>query len=317
MPQPDPQAVVAAALLLALGMWTILVVWIFFRRRRQIARRMVPLERRRPVPWGGLEVVLLFAVFVTSPIVVAHAASRMLNLDFPGAEAAASDQPPDGQAEQQRDTTHAVGRLLRQDRSITVLVISAVMVVLAAPIVEEFLFRVVLQGWFEKIENRFRRRLRSLRAFPGTAAVLMASALFAAMHFQPSESDQPANFILFELICQAVASLIVIPLAIVILRVGCGATWADMGLAPGHLCRDAALGLLACVVFTGPIYLLFITARLVLPEGIAADPIALLPLAVVLGTLYYRTHRVAAPIVLHMAFNAAGLAMALLTISSP
>jgi membrane protease YdiL (CAAX protease family) len=48
-----------------------------------------------------------------------------------------------------------------------------------------------------------------------------------------------------------------------------------------------------------------------LPKDVVADPIPIFFLALVLGTLYYRTHRIAASLVLHMAFNATGVAIAL------
>jgi len=317
MEQPDPQAVLAAAFLIVLGVWTILVVWTFLRSRRRIARKIVPFERRRPVPWGGLEVVLLLGTFVASPALVAYVSVHLLDFKVPEAGAATSAQSPDKQAAGERETPHPVAQLLEKEHSTWVIVVSALMVVLVAPVVEEFMFRVLFQGWLEKIENRYRRRLPGLRVLPGAAPVLLASVFFAAMHVRPPEQRLASDLILFLLICQTVASLVILPLAILVLRVGCGATWADMGVVPAHILHDAGVGLLACLAFTGPIYLLFIGARLVVPEGLVPDPIALVPLAVVLGTLYYRTHRVVAPIVMHMTFNAAGMAMALLTVSSP
>ena len=50
-----------------------------------------------------------------------------------------------------------------------------------------------------------------------------------------------------------------------------------------------------------------------LPKDMVTDPIPLLFLAVPLGTLYLRTHRIIPSITLHMAFNAAGVFMALAT----
>ena len=43
--------------------------------------------------------------------------------------------------------------------------------------------------------------------------------------------------------------------------------------------------------------------------GYAPDPIPLFFLALVLGTLYHRTHRIAPSLVLHMAFNATSIAL--------
>jgi hypothetical protein len=97
-----------------------------------------------------------------------------------------------------------------------------------------------------------------------------------------------------------------------------GATATDLGLVPGKVAFDVRLGLLAFPAIVVPVYAvnaMLLAARKFLPGGIVADPIALLPLAIVLGILYYRTHRILPGIVLHMAFNAVAVVAAFL--SSP
>ena len=74
--------------------------------------------------------------------------------------------------------------------------------------------------------------------------------------------------------------------------------------------HSTANGLLAAVAVCPPVYFLLFASSLLVPRHLAPDPIPIFFFAVALGTLYYRTHRLAAPVVLHMALNTASLAMA-------
>jgi membrane protease YdiL (CAAX protease family) len=74
--------------------------------------------------------------------------------------------------------------------------------------------------------------------------------------------------------------------------------------------RDVGLGLGAALAVVPWVYVLQWGLTAALPESISPDPITLVPFAVVLGLLYYRTHRIVPSIVLHMALNATSLALA-------
>ena len=62
--------------------------------------------------------------------------------------------------------------------------VAAVLAVLIAPLAEEFFFRVVVQGWLEKIERGLRRGGPGGIGWPrGVLPVLGSSLAFAAAHF--------------------------------------------------------------------------------------------------------------------------------------
>ena len=106
--------------------------------------------------------------------------------------------------------------------------------------------------------------------------------------------------------------LITFALAIVFLQVGVGATAADLGWKPQKLGADARLGLAALLAVTPPVLVLQLALMLLVKRtGVdyAPDPIPLFFLALVLGYLYRRTHRLAPSLVLHMAFNATSIAL--------
>jgi hypothetical protein len=106
------------------------------------------------------------------------------------------------------------------------------------------------------------------------------------------------------------ADLLTLGAGIVLLHYLAGATAADLGWRPEKLASDAKLGLAALLAVIGPILTLqIILTTLVTMTGIdyAPDPIPLFFLALVLGVLYHRTHRIAPSLILHMAFNATSI----------
>jgi len=102
---------------------------------------------------------------------------------------------------------------------------------------------------------------------------------------------------------------------VVLLRAGFGATVADLGWVREKLLADVGLGLLAFAAVAAPTYAAMFLLGSLLPAYLAPDPFVLFPFALVLGTLYYRTHRIVPAIVLHMSLNATSLAMAWLMIA--
>jgi len=78
---------------------------------------------------------------------------------------------------------HPLVTLMHAEQDGRTFLICAWSAVLIAPLVEEFLLRVVFQGWLEAAERRWRRRYKRSRLFPvGVVPVVISAALFAAMH---------------------------------------------------------------------------------------------------------------------------------------
>ena len=192
--------------------------------------------------------------------------------------------------------------------------VAVVMAVMVAPLIEEFFFRVLLQGWLEAVWSRRRRTHPELRAAPLSwlPIVLPAAALRPdAPPFQQG-CRLRRRYLADLFLGQMAADLLALGLAIVVLRFAAGATAADLGWKPEKLRADAKLGLLALLAVIGPVLTLQValmnwsTGR---ESTTAPDPIPLFFLALVLGVLYHRTHRLAPSLVLHMAFNATSIAL--------
>ncbi len=89
------------------------------------------------------------------------------------------------------------------------------------------------------------------------------------------------------------------------------ATAEDLGIVPGKVGSDCRLGLLAFFAVLAPTYAAMFAAMALLPKNAVADPIPLFVLALALGALYYRTHRILPCIVVHVAFNATAVISAI------
>lgn len=303
----DPRATVAAiAMLMVFGLLGLASVVVVARAAERLRRGevVVPWSWRRPAPWGATEVVLLLAFYFFFPGVLLSLATDVFGVSV-GAPAAS--RPLGAPARE----LHPIGRLLAETTNPWLLLLAALTAVVVAPVVEEFLFRVVVQGWLESLDWRLWRRHR-FGPPRGVLPIVLSSLFFAMLHVRRVGVEMPLERIALQLAVQAVAGVSLVVFGPLVLRYLAGAEAADLGWAPRRFGEDVRLGLWGWLGATAPVYLAFALAKTVVPADWAADPVPLLPLAIVLGTIYYRTHRIVGPIVLHAAFNLTGLILALL-----
>jgi membrane protease YdiL (CAAX protease family) len=94
------------------------------------------------------------------------------------------------------ESKHPLLELTRQRAGLGIMVLATLAAVGIAPWFEEFVFRVLLQGWLEGEQVRLRlRRDPDASEAPGYAPVLIASFLFAGMH-AAAGPDPVAIFVL-------------------------------------------------------------------------------------------------------------------------
>jgi membrane protease YdiL (CAAX protease family) len=274
-------------------------VWTAALARWRRGQPVLPYQPRRPVPWGAFDVVVVVVAFVVSPPLLMQASRSYLGIKVP----AAATRP---------DAEHPLGRVLLERPGFWAVLMCVEAAVVVAPVTEELIFRLLLLGWLESLERRMRRRAALLRqVVAGLVPVTMVSLLFAAMHFRRPELALDTPTIVYLQSVNTVASLVSVAVLIGWLKFAAGATLADFGIVPGRLAADVKLGLLGFLAVTGPVYAVAFAAKQLLPENVVTDPIPILLLALALGVLYYRTHRILPAIVLHMAFNMTGVILAL------
>jgi membrane protease YdiL (CAAX protease family) len=245
-----PDGPIWALLLAAVATWA----WAAWQVRQ--GRPPLAYEGRRPVPWAGRDVAIIFA-----SLPLAMSLSQTLLFHLYGAQPAADGKIPDevlatmfaGVSISELCTMVLVIGLLIWRRGATwadlgfdvrrfgrdlaagligfLLIIAPIMLlyailirlfksnklhplielarrqpsqlwligfcaVLVAPLVEEFFFRVILQGWLERRERSIAREARLWPALPtGMVPILISSLLFAAVHAGQWPAPVPLFFL--------------------------------------------------------------------------------------------------------------------------
>ena len=279
-----------------------LVVWTWAIVRLRSGKRLLPRRRSTLPPWKLADVILAAIVYV---FFLTATQSAVIGL-------------VDGSAARQKQivaadsfaTQHPVVIML-QDSDALVWLGCVFAVVIVAPLAEEFLFRLLLQGWLEAALWRWRHLLPTIRRLlPGaTGPVLLASLLFGMLHFRVAGDVWPAAHYRATLLATTATNILTVAAIIVILRLAGRATAADLGWNMRRLPGDLRTGAVVFAAVVGPIYGLQILLTALLPKYVAPDPITLFVFSLVLGWLYARTRRLAPPATAHALLNAASLMM--------
>jgi membrane protease YdiL (CAAX protease family) len=295
---PGVLLAISVVCLLSSAVWGLICI--------QLARRkpLVPYEPRQPAPWRAFDmlmIVLSFFVFTFS--------AQFAALTFLPAELT---KPL---AEGQLATGHGIMPLLSHGGTFGLL-LAALLAIIVAPIIEEFLFRLVLQGGLESMVHR----RPGLPGWLGSGIpIVLPAILFASLHFRSPSPEYPWQYaaaLMIGAVVGAVASLI---FSLVWLRVRCGVTLEDLGFVPGRLLGDARIGAMSLLAFIVPVYLVQGAVALTLMHFETAldrpmpapDPVAIFLFAIVWGVLYRRTHRLVPSLVAHALLNTLSLGLAL------
>jgi len=321
------------------------ICWLGVGARRFIGRPLLAYEPRRPVPWDGGDLAIVVLLFLLGHVLAGEVVHRGLGLSPPAknrADASAGEssdaqdeeqgkQPDTNQnQEQEEDQDEAAHFILRLAKvgGPGGLLIAALSVVVVAPLVEEMLFRLFLQGWMEKVGRRLRTVGRHITNTPGKRAVggirwprgagpiALSSALFGLVHLRVATPTPEVEYLLAlagMISANAVVGLLTIALACALFRARHQVSWADLGLVGKKVLGDVRLGLITLgVVFVPLMALQAVLTLYVFPEWLPADPVPMVFLGATLGWLYYRTHRIVPCIVLHAGFNGINLLLAVL-----
>lgn len=179
---------------------------------------------------------------------------------------------------------HPIVENLIENSSPEMLLMGFVSAVLAAPLFEEFTFRVLLQGWLERVEDeRLSFHATSRQDFP--------------VEEEPGTAE-PTNGEIFE----RFSAEPTLPEGMVVI--------GQPPPRPEHGWLSALphgwTPILVSSVFFGLAHI-----------GHGVAPVPLMFLGVVLGYLYQRTHRIVPSIVAHMLFNAYSMTLLWLSLESP
>jgi membrane protease YdiL (CAAX protease family) len=268
-----------------------LATWAVIVERLMTGATVLPYRPRRRVPWQIWDLLAVIFCFFYLYII----AIKLIQFFF-SIEIGASSEDAAGKV----SAAHPSMQLLASGNWMAI-ILCILIIVIMAPVIEEMFFRVFVQGWLEKCD-------RSLM-YPGAMPIVVSSLIFASQHFRRAGPSIGLKVLVLTFIIDAAIKVVSLIFFIVWTRYRVGATAIDFGWAPRRILPDLRLGLIAFLAVAAPIYGMQTVLSAWLPRSIAPDPVAIFFFAIALGILYYRTHRAAPSIALHMALNASSLAM--------
>ena len=294
--------------------------WWWIVSRWRAGRSAVEIEPTRELPWDIGDVLFILAIFLATNILAAHwlleRESADENTTLAEVEGSSlAETPGDSEDEESSDeaeatSEHPVIQLLANADSAEVLVLAFFVVAIAAPLWEEFLFRLILLGWLAKMERRIRRRIGGHWPY-GLVALFVTSLFFAMMHFRSESKPMDTDDLVGILQVTGIANCASLVIGVLFLRARYQVTWQQLGYSSRRLGHDMAVAVVGFFAIVTPLLFLQLALRLLLPGGFAPDPIPLFVLAMVFGYLYLRTGRITSCILLHVALNTFSLASAL------
>ncbi len=306
-----------------LTVWSFIFFRVFILKQSPFLPRH-PLRRAR---WNGAVCCLIFSMFLFFPSFLisffphseSHPQTSVISevpqtvseeVESPISEtdkslenSLISESESPKQVTPDKGTEHVAVRYLMVNPSFLKFFFMFLYAAILAPILEEFLFRLVLQGWFDAREREFFPRWRQ----NGLLSMILVAILFSLIHYHaagdfPEESTQKLQFIV-----STISATLTILLGFFILHKKLSLTWQEVGLDFSHWQEDLRLGILGFFAGAFPTYVIQKILTEPLKPYCSADFIALLPIAFVFGFLYWRTRRLLPSIVTHCCYNSYSL----------
>ncbi len=278
-----------------------LLTWTFLAIRlasgKGILPKQNPLRRAR---WRGDACFLILAAFVAIP---SFALAVMMFLAPENPTGKSTGKPAEKTAvvqENDSQTEHTALVFLEKNPSPLKFLFMASYIALVAPFFEEFIFRLIIQGWFDAREREIFRRKRG----NGWRSVILVAILFSLMHFRKATPTYPSEHTLgVQFGTLAVTSILVLAFSIWLLKGPLGLNWREIGLDFRSWKKDLCLGALGFGAAAELTYLTQGVLAAPLKNYCAPDFIALIPIALVFGILYWRTRRLLPGFTAHAIFN--------------
>ena len=260
-------------------------------------------------------------------------------------------ETPSPKDERDLSTQHPVARMLVRAKGtpyfIPIILVFIAAVVVVAPATEELVFRVVLQGAFERAARiRFGEpnpdpdpadaespgASNRPNARVALAAIIPPALLFALLHAAAPEdpsAPQSAAALLYATLCGSVANVLTILICVSFLVIVSRATAGDLGCAArgegegesgvqtpvlARLIREFSQGLVLYAFVAPVVYLVKITLQNLYPSVIV-DPAPILIFALAEGAVYYKTRSYPTVLGMHMGLNATSFLLLCMSIA--
>ena len=262
-----------------------------------------------------------------------------------------TEETPSPKDERDLSTQHPVARMLVRAKGtpyfIPIILVFIAAVVVVAPATEELVFRVVLQGAFERAARiRFGEpnpdpdpadaespgASNRPNARVALAAIIPPALLFALLHAAAPEdpnAPQSASALLYATLCGSVANVLTILICVSFLIIISRANAGDLGCAArgegegesgvqtpvlARLIREFSQGLVLYAFVAPVVYLVKITLQNLYPSVIV-DPAPILIFALAEGAVYYKTRSYPTVLGMHMGLNATSFLLLCMSIA--
>ena len=264
----------------------------------------LPYSPRKSVPWRGIDLLLILFIYVFLQILVGLAV-------LPHFDANTLTAVPETSIAENEEIAqaHQIARMIILGQNYPFVFWLAFFAgVIVIPISEEFLFRLIFQGFLEKTEKHLHKNL--FLALPrGAIAIISLSAFFALLHVRSTENDVTnldkvgdLNMLVSQMFVYLVFHMIFVASVSLYLIFARNATLDDLGIRMSKITDDITIGFAAAVLIIPPI-IAFISVLNTIDPKIVWDPIPIFFLSLGLGFLYFRTHRIIPGIIVHCLLN--------------
>jgi len=245
----------------------------------------------KKVPWSGFDVLLILGVWLAPlllSVVLTIIASQLLAI---------------APAEETQDHGHALAQLIEQSgNSPVILLIALIAGVIVAPIVEEFLFRMLLQGW---LEAKF-HQLQIPHA--SGIAIVTVALFFAAIHIDSNEAID-VWVLLIAFLVMSVYSLLIFMAGILYLTLIRNVPIGDYLIGTERFFRPGFFKGAGCCLLVILLCFALNAALGTMYPNTNVAPITIFFFALALGVLYSRTQNLSYCVLLHACLNAISLAL--------
>jgi len=287
----------------------------------RLRKALWPQYRFPPLAWSLRDVLFVWLIFfvsmAVSPALLPLPKGGVLETSTEPERLSVTSEAQNHVEDEASRHVHWVLLLIRGDRSLGTLALCLVATGILAPIVEEILFRGLLQGWCHTLELQSRRNRSTARRIwgrmpVGAISIGMVALLFAMAHYRLNQSPPAQEAIKIMVARQAIAYLLFLIIVLAVVVVRNPSQWVSLFFDRRWFLSDLVLGagwFLAALV---PLYLVQGFLKSALPEQTPADPFTMVFVGAILGILFARTGRLTASIVFHVLLNVTSLSLALL-----
>ncbi|MGQ9506059.1 MAG: CPBP family glutamic-type intramembrane protease [Thermogutta sp.] len=309
------ESVFRALIIITLAWWGVICA------SSKVRKSLWPRYHFSPLKWRFRDVLFFWIVFFGGM----SASGLLFPLPKSGlTESSSQSETLSAQAESQphgendaAQHAHWVLVLIRADRSWQTWLLCLLATGVLAPIVEEFLFRGLLQGWCHTLELQGRHRVVSARKIwgklpVGALSIGVVAMLFAMVHYRPTQMMPSPEAIKTIVARQAVAYLLFLMALLTVVTVVKPTQKLALLFHRRWFLKDLTMGVGWFVATVTPLYFVQGILKLALAEKSLADPLTMVFVGAILGTLFARTGRLTPSVVFHILLNVTSLSLALL-----